>query len=734
MLERNRRDEKTGFQEGSPYDESIDLQTDFVMVYGIGKNVKERITKWKSRGYVVHLMTGIAWGQYQDYLNGLYDGRRHWDEAQRNRHDKNIIHGTSEDVPYMVPTIAYTDFLTERIRAAVDAGVEAIHLEEPEFWVEGGYSEAFKREWEIYYKEPWQPPHESEDAQYRASRLKVYLYTRCLERLSGTLKEYAKVQYHRDLRFYVPTHSLINYTQWRIISPESRLIDVATIDGYIAQIWTGTSRTPNVYEGIRKERTFETSFLEYGIMQELTRGTGRRMWFLHDPIEDNPTHTWEDYRHNYLKTVIASLLHPEVSRYEVCPWPNRIYNRSYLDKPGGEKIGIPDEYASTLSVLMNTLADMEQSDVRWDNQRTEVGLLLSDSAMYQRSVPRNEAAASFKYDGTVTDSAEGDEFNELLDWSPFYGLALPLLKYGIPVRPVQLDNVRRFPSYLDQYRVFILSYEFMKPEAPDLHNALAEWVRLGGLLIYVGDGSDSFHKVRSWWNTGRRQYDEPVQHLMECMGLSDLDKDGTFFVGKGIFTKVPLHPSSCAHHKDRADELREAVRSSMEAFQHPEVFWAPGNALVLRRGPYVIASVMDESVHTEPARLAGKYVNLFDSKLGIVSDPVVHPGEQRLLYDLGCISKQVQLLAAGSRISNWHVSGQRLNFTACGAEGVNGTARIRIPAKPTKIQIDGRSFAGNTEAPAAWDEASSTVFIRYDNHPNGSEISIIWKEEDQSRL
>ena len=77
------------------------------------------------------------------------------------------------------------------------------------------------------------------------------------------------VKYGKLLRFYVPTHSLINYTQWKIVSPESALIDLPTIDGYIAQIWTGTARTRNIYRGDKKERTFETAFLEYGVMQEL---------------------------------------------------------------------------------------------------------------------------------------------------------------------------------------------------------------------------------------------------------------------------------------------------------------------------------------------------------------------------------------------------------------------------------------------------------------------------------
>ena len=31
---------------------------------------------------------------------------------------------------------------------------------------------------------------------------------------------------------------------------EAALINIPTVDGYIAQIWTGTSREANVYEGV----------------------------------------------------------------------------------------------------------------------------------------------------------------------------------------------------------------------------------------------------------------------------------------------------------------------------------------------------------------------------------------------------------------------------------------------------------------------------------------------------
>src|SRR6476646_7985599 len=97
--------------------------------------------------------------------------------------------------------------------------------------------------------------------------------------------------------------------------PESSLLEVGA-DGFIAQVWTGTARTPNFYNGHEKERTFETAFLEYGTMQNIVRASGKRVWYLNDPIEDNPRHSWFDYRTNWESTLIASLLQPEVSHYD----------------------------------------------------------------------------------------------------------------------------------------------------------------------------------------------------------------------------------------------------------------------------------------------------------------------------------------------------------------------------------------------------------------------------------
>src|ERR1051326_229560 len=422
----DRRLERTCFQTGQAWSGLGNLRSDVAIVYGIDAGLPQRIQTWRDHGYRIHVMAGVSWGRYQDYLYGRFDGVNHEDEAQTDRNGNKISHGG--DVYYMCPGTNYGKFISSGIQRALDAGAEAIHLEEPAFWVRGGYSEGFKREWRSYYGEDWQPPHSSVDAAWRASKLKYFLYRRALEQVFDYVQDYNR-RTGRKVRCYVPTHSLLNYAHWRIVSPESSLARLNGCDGYIGQVWTGTSRTPNVYRGRLRERTFETAFLEYGAMQNLVRATDRTVWYLNDPIEDDPNHDWEDYRVNWESTMVASLFQPEVWRYEVAPWPERVFGGRY-PRRSAERVPMPAAYATEVQTVINALNDMNQRRLQWDCGTTGIGVVVSDSLMFERGEPHS------------SDEHLGH----------FYGIALPLLKRGLPVTPVQLENVTA-PRYLDPFRI-----------------------------------------------------------------------------------------------------------------------------------------------------------------------------------------------------------------------------------------------------------------------------------------
>jgi hypothetical protein len=676
-------DERLCFQTSGPWSPRTNLNADVAIVYGIGPRTPANIETWRQRGYGIHVMTGVAWGQYQDYLNGEFDGQKHWDQAQQEVSGKLIQHGV--DVPYISPGENYGKYLTVGVKRALDAGAQAIHLEEPEFWARGGWEENFKREWKAYYHEDWQPPNASPDAQYRASKLKYFLYRRALSQVFDFVKEYGK-EHNRTIRCYVPTHSLINYAHWRIVSPESSLLQVGA-DGFIAQVWTGTARTANVYEGRRKERTFETAFLEYGAMQNLVRASGRRVWYLNDPIEDNPNHDWEDYRTNWESTLTASLLQPDVWHYEIMPWPDRIFNGKHALRGGqsGERGGIPKPYETELQAVITALGDMKQPDARWENAGTAgTGVLVSDTMMFQRADPNPSNP----------------------DLGSFYGLAMPLLKRGVPVEPVQIETATR-PGFLNRYKLLLLTYEGQKPPTPEFHTALAQWVREGGALVVVDDDSDPYNHVRDWWKT------IPREHLFQTLGLA-ADATGLHKVGRGVVLREALSPAALTQKADGADTLRSAVRQAAAAVKLP---WKESNSLVLRRGPYVIAGGLDESTaDVKPYVLRGRYINLFSPDLAVVENVEVTPGARLLLLDLR--RTRARVVAAACRVRDERAEGKTLRFLADGIGDTNGVVRIASPTAPSQVLVGGK--------PAQFDYNSGLLRLRFANSVDPLEIRVSW--------
>ena len=708
--------ERTVFQTASTYKDRIDLRADVAIVYGIDKTMPDRVKAWRERGYHVHLMTGVAWGEYQDYYFGRWDGTHHEDEAQTRANGEKVGHG--RDVYYMSPGPNYGKYLAEGVNRALAVGVEAVHLEEPEFWTFGGYGEGFKREWKLYYNEDWQDPASSPDARWRAAKLMYFLYRRALQQVFDSIQEYNR-SHGTHVRCYVPTHSLINYASWGIVSPESSLARLKGCDGYIAQVWTGTAREPNIYRGVKKERTFETAFLEYGAMQNLVRSTGRSVWYLADPIEDNANHDWGDYRRNYHSTLVASLLQPDVAQYEVMPWPERIFNGKYPSESNkSERVPIPDAYASELQVVINALKDMKQRSVRWESGSRGVGVMVSDSLMFERGGP----------------SASDNEMGH------FYGLAMPFLKRGIPVQPVQLENVT-IPGYLNGLKVILMSYEGMKPLTPNVHDAIAKWVRAGGTLVFVDADKDPFLAVREWWNTGGRSYRTPREHLFSVLGsqfsvlssqqegqLSDregFDNKGTLKtqcaqdsapstqrpvpIGKGRLLYLRRSPSDLSRDPAGAQWLVDQVHAAARNLD-----WKESSALVLRRGPYVIAAGMDE---TDAPRqtLHGKFVDLFDPELKVQTQVDLTPNSRHFLIDLGLYRRTVvastgQVIQTASTSHGWEGTIEGIAGTPC-------VLLLRIPSRPKASTLDGKAIPDQ-----AYDEVNHLFWIRFPNRSTPQKV------------
>lgn len=683
--------ERTCFQCASPYRDDIHIPSDVAIAYGIGKDLPDRIKTWTDQGYRVHVMTGVSWGNYQDYLYGRFDGKNHEDEAQTDANGNKISHGG--DVYYMSPGINYGKFLCEGVKEAMDAGAQAIHLEEPEFWVRAGYSEGFKREWKEFYGEDWQDPQASADAQWRCSKLKYYLYRRALQQVFSFIQDYNK-ENNKAVRCYVPTHSLLNYTHWGIVSPESSLAKLEGCNGYIAQVWTGTARSANFYRGEFKERTFETAFCEYSSMYNLVRSTGRTVWYLNDPVEDNPAHDWNDYRQNWESTLTASLLQPEVWRYEVMPWPARVFRGKYpSNAPAEQQKGIPLEYATELQIVINALNDMNQEDWKWDNESDRVGQFVSDTLMFSR------------FGKETSDPHMGH----------VYGMAMPLVKRGIPLEMVQLENVG-IQDYLKGYKLLLLSYTGMKPMDPSVHTPIVNWVRKGGVLFIEDDDKDLYNNVREWWNTGDFNLETPRHHLMDLLKL-DRNKEGVFKVGKGY---VCFHKESPVALSRAGDGDTQFFSLLQKVAAKRKVKLDPRSCFALKRGPYFIAAGLDDSLRGKVWGVDGRFVNLFDPELELLTSVDFLPGKRYLLLNLDKVQKseKASVLASGCQVFNETFTKQgkssgSLNFNVLGIEGTRGIVLASIPDTPKTIVLDGKELA---ESEWTYDAMSRLLRFKFDNH------------------
>ncbi len=650
---------RTCFQTSGGYDPKVDIASDVAIVYGTSPNLSERINSWKEQDYRTAYMTGISWGNYESYYlteNGLKE-----DEIQTEKSGKLWMHGNSKTVGYNVPTPSYVEFIKSILIPPLENRVEAIYLEEPEFWAVTGWSKAFKELWEKHYGEPWSPPDESIETQYKASLLKYHLYTNTLKDVFQFVKEYAQRNNFR-IGCYVPTHSLINYAQWRIVSPESMLTKMENCDGIIAQVWTGTARSRHHYKGIPKERTFETAYLEYAQMVGMVLPTKKHLIFLADPIEDNPNHDWNDYRYNYESTVLASLLFPEVYTYEVMPWPQRIFTGKYSrsQEVKDEKIKIPPEYGLELLTVINALNDMKQSNVQWISGDYPIGILVSDTLMFQRAEP------------TPSDA----------HLNCFYGMATPLVKHGVPVKIIQMEHLLEHSS-LKNIKILLLSYEGQKPLKKEYHEAIYKWVREGGNLLIFDDLSDPYNELNLWWK--KEGFRSPAEHLLKTFFNDKNPDENILSYGYGHIRWIKENPTSLSRDVNGATRVLDWVKE-MASMANVNIEYK--NYFHLKRGPYHICAVMDESISDQPYVLRGKFINLFNPELKVEEEIVITPSNRAFVIDLNSLdlkTNDLSIVTSAGRIKTQKIEGKYLSFSIRGPEEIPGKVIVYSSHPPEKI-------------------------------------------------
>lgn len=698
--------EKTAFQTSSPWIPEIDVRSDIAIVYGAndrkGMTFEQRVKSWRDHGYEVNFMTGIAWGEYFDYVLGKWDGKNHMNVTQINIKGDSIMHG--HNMPYIVPDQSFIDYMKMVVvKKVIDNNISTIFLEEPEFWAKSGYSPLFKQLWQKYYGFPWRPQDASAEDTYLSSKLKYHLYYDAIKQVSEYAKSYGKSK-GMNIKVFIATHSLVNYSSWQIVSPEASLASLPSIDGYIAQVWTGTSREPTYFNGEKKERVFENAFLEYGSAVSMTAPTKRKVFLLTDPIEDR-VHDWSDYKRNYQATFTAKLLYPMVNNYEVMPWPERIYTHPYPVPNSKEKILIPNFYSTQMQVMVNALNSMPLSSNKVSGVNG-IGALMSNSLMFQRFPTHN--------------GFEDPQF------SIFYGQTLPLVKRGVPVQTVHMENLG-YPATLKDIKVLVMSYANQKPMTADVHTNLAKWVKHGGVLVYIGKDDDPYQSVMEWWDTKGNKFKAPSQHLFKLLGINPTKENEHFKVGKGTVYVLRQNPKDfvMTANNDGAyiDLLKQAYEKDAKA---GELKFK--NSFYLERGPYDIISVVNENADSQPYKVTGPVIDLFDPQLPVLSEKEVKPGEQALLYVVNRVAdkNKPQVLAAAARAYDEKVQGNSYSFVVKSPAKTMNAMRVLLPAQPKTTTVSNSAGQTVSDVQSSWDASSKTLFMGFANSPDGVKVELTW--------
>jgi hypothetical protein len=150
------------------------------------------------------------------------------------------------------------------------------------------------------------------------------------------------------------------------------------------------------------------------------------------------------------------------------------------------------------------------------------------------------------------------------------------------------------------------------------------------------------------------------------------------------------------------------------------------NSFVLKRGPYIVSAALDEDSKNEPLKLQGRFIDLFDTELPVISEKVIAVNTQSLLYDLDkIVGNEPAVLAGATRVYDEKIAANSYSFTTKSPDNTENVMRIFLPSKPAKVtalDISGKAVKADYQ----WDAASKTVLLKYTNQSNGINVAIAY--------
>jgi hypothetical protein len=148
------------------------------------------------------------------------------------------------------------------------------------------------------------------------------------------------------------------------------------------------------------------------------------------------------------------------------------------------------------------------------------------------------------------------------------------------------------------------------------------------------------------------------------------------------------NPALLAGSAAGADQVVAVVQ---QAAKSAKLKWRETNSLLLRRGPYIIAAGLDESIAGEPKVLRGRFVNLFDPELHVQSSVTLVPGDRFFLRDLDAEhAAKPQLLASACKAMPVKSPDKSLTYLVEGVAQTPAVLLFRTAQAPRSVALDGQ--------------------------------------------
>ena len=722
----------TTFQCSAEYNNTLNLTADSVMVYVRNRQgINQAFPTWMDKEqYQIDLMVALN----RDHSDWCMKNPSKLINVQTRRDGSLYRHGGLTDSYdfYMVPTEDWIEYVWDIIEPCISKySPRMIALEEPEMWHDAGYSQAFRNEWKNFYNEDWQTPTRSPATMYKAEQLKKFLIERIIKEISSRIKEKSP-----ETKVYLATHSTLNYNSWSIMTGLNHYMSLGALDGVIGQTWSDTLYYPVKYEGSKVNQPFASAFLEYASYTDSVKNGD--FFALADPKADAPDYTWDTYEYLYRHSVTASLLQPEIQRFELFPWPDRSFTPA------------PAQYKAYQLNVFNALKDISGKAVEIFAGTSGIGVLLSDTISWQ-------------YGNTswTQNTAES-----------IYGLTMPLIKKGIPVKFKALELIKSKEDLKD-IKTLVVSYDCMKPLTDTTNKVIAEWVNDGGTLIYIG-GWDKFEEIdTSWWHS---MGTTPANHLFSELGLDlSLDQSSSSFsalnwtgdkkfssvmennsgissfrgifsgkiasensilksgnlvigveaiVGKGNFVGFSIPSAYFSQSAAGAATMRGILNYALTTSDSK---YTESNLMLAKRGKYVTAYAIDAS-----ETLKGNFINIYDNELSVLNSVTIAPDSSVLLYDISDIKLNDTpiVIYNGGTLSDKKESSAQTSYNVSGPFG--SPISQRILAKKGMYPQDIAATLDGRKVPAyyRWDNETSSLLVQVLGSVNPTTVEIKWGSKE----